>query len=57
MKDEFKWKINSEFVVLKSKMYSLIDVDDKDNKKEKEANKNVVKSTWHKEFVDALFNK
>ena len=42
MKDEFKWKINREFVVLKSKMYSLIDVDDKDNKKEKEANKNVV---------------
>ena len=27
MKDEFKWKIISEFVELKSKMYSLVDVD------------------------------
>ena len=27
MKDEFKGKIISEFVALKSKMYSLVDVD------------------------------
>ena len=30
MKDEFKEKIISEFVGLKSKMYSLIDVDDEE---------------------------
>ena len=32
MKDEFKG-IFSEFIRLKSKMYSLVDVDDKENKK------------------------
>ena len=32
MKDEFK-EIFSEFIRLKSKMYSLVDVDDKENKK------------------------
>ena len=30
MKDEFKGKIISEFVVLKSKMYSLISVNDEE---------------------------
>ena len=44
MKDEFKGKIMSEFVGLKSKMYSLIDVDGKENKKAKGVNKNVVKN-------------
>ena len=31
MNDEFKGKIISEFVGLKSKMYSLIDVDNEEN--------------------------
>ena len=35
MKDEFKGKIISEFFALKSKMYSLIDVDNEENKKSK----------------------
>ena len=56
-KDKFKGKIISEFVGLKSKMYSLIDGDGKENRKAKEINKNVVKNIRHKEFVDALFNK
>ena len=58
MKDEFKEeKIISKFVGLKSKMYSLVAVDDREVKKAKGVNKNVVKSIRHKEFVDALFNK
>ena len=56
MKDEFKGKIISEFVGLKSKMYSLIDVDDEEVKKAKGLNKNVVKKVKHKEFVNVLFN-
>ena len=43
MKDEFKGEIISEFVGLKSKMYSLIDVDGKDNKKANGVYKNDVK--------------
>ena len=34
-KDEFKWKIISEFIRLKSKTYSLIDVDNEENKEAK----------------------
>ena len=49
MKDEFKGRIISEFGGLKSKMYSLISVDD-------EA-KGVNKKIRHKEFVDVLFDK
>ena len=57
MKDEFKGKIIREFVRLKSKMYSLIDVNDKEIKKAKGINENVVKNIRHKEFGDVLFNK
>ena len=48
MKDEFKGQIISEFVGLKTKMYSLINVDDKEVSKAK----GVHKKTRHKEFVD-----
>ena len=56
-KDVFKGKIMSEFVGLKSKMYSLIDIYKEENKKAKGVNKNVVKNMRHKEYVDVLFNK
>ena len=56
MKDEFKGKKISGFVGLKSKMYSLIAVDDEEVTKAKGVNKNVVKKLKHKEFVDVLFN-
>ena len=57
MKNEFKGKIVSEFVGLKSKMYSLVSVDGEEIKKVKGVNKNVVESIRHKKIVDALFNK
>ena len=57
MKDEFKGKIISKFVGLKSKMYSLIDVDNEKTKKPKGINKNVIKNIRHEEYIDALFNK
>ena len=53
MKDEFKGNIMSEFVGLKSKMYSLIGVDDEEVTKAKGVNKKI----RHKEFADVLFNK
>ena len=53
MKDEFKGQIISEFIGLKSKMYSLISVDDEEVSKAKGVNKKIE----HKEFVDVLFNK
>ena len=57
MKDEFKRKIISKFVGLKSKMCSLIDVDGKENRKAKGINKNLVKNTRPKEYLDVWFNK
>ena len=56
MKDELKGKMISDFVGLKSKMHSLIAVDDGEAKKAKGVNKTVAKSIRNKEFVDALFN-
>ena len=56
MRDEFKGKIISEFVGLKSKMYFLIYVDNEENEKAKEVRKNI-KNIRHKEYVDVLFNK
>ena len=41
---EFKGIIINEFIRLKSKMYSLIDVYNEENKKAKGVNKNVVKN-------------
>ena len=57
MKDEFKGKIISEFVRLKPKMCSLINVHNEEKKKPKGVNKNVVKNIRHKECNDVLFNK
>ena len=57
MKDKFKGRTVSEFVRLKSKMYSLIAVDGREIKKFRWVNENVFKSIRNKEFVDALFNK
>ena len=53
MKDKFKGKIISEFAGLKSKIYSLIDVNDEEVTKAKGVNKEI----RHKEFVDVLLNK
>ena len=47
MKDESKGKINIEFIGLKSKMYYLIDVDGKENKRGKGVNSVVVENTKH----------
>ena len=44
MKDEFKGNMISEFIVLNSKMYSLIAVDVEEVKKANEVNKNVLKN-------------
>ena len=56
-KDKFKGKIITEFVGLKSKMYSLTAIVDKEVKKAKGVHKNIVKKTRCEEFVDVLFNK
>ena len=53
MKGEFKGKIISEFVGLKSKMYSLLSVDDEEVTKAKGVNEKMK----HKGFVGVLFNK
>ena len=53
MKDEFKGKIISEIVGLKSKMYSLVVVRDEEIKRVEGVNKNAVKNIRHKE--DCMF--
>ena len=53
MKNEFKGRIISEFDRLKSKMYSLIGVDDEEITKTKRVNKKI----RHKKCVDVLINK
>ena len=42
MRDEFKGKITIKFVVLKSKMCSLVNVDGEENKKAKLVNWGIV---------------
>ena len=53
MKGEFKGKINDKFAGLKSKLYSLISVDDEGVTKAIGGNKKI----RHKELVLILFNK
>ena len=53
MKDEYNGTKISEFIGLKSKMYSLISVDNKEVNKAKGVNKKL----RHKEYLDVLFNK
>ena len=53
MKDEFNGSKISEFIELKSKMYSLISVDNKEVNKAKGVNKKLK----HKEYLGVLFNK
>ena len=58
MKDEVRGNIINEFVGLKSKMYSLVMVDDEEIKKTKDINKNIVESNWRcKEYDDLLFGR
>ena len=57
MKDESEGKINIEFVWLKSKMYSLLDVDGKEIKTRKGINTVVVENIKHKEYPNVLINK
>ena len=53
MKDEFKGRNVNEFIGLKSKIYSLISVNDGEVTKAKGVNRKI----RHKELVDVLFNK
>ena len=48
MNDEVKRKMISEFVELKSKMYSLVIANSKEIKKTKDIDKNIVKNTHKK---------
>ena len=54
---EIQRKIISDFVGLDSKTYSLIDVDNEENKKVKSVNKNVVKNIRHRKCIVVSFNK
>ena len=53
LKDEFKGKVIYDFIGLKSKMNSLISVDNKEVSKAKGVNKKIK----HKEFTNVLFNR
>ena len=53
MKDDFKGKLINGFIGLKSKMYSVISVDDEGVTKSKGVNIKI----RHKEFAEVLFNK
>ena len=53
MKDEFEGKVISEFVGLKSKMYSMKNIDSKESNMAKRVNI----GTEFNEFKDTLFNK
>ena len=53
LKDEFKGKVIYDFIGLKSKMNSLISVDNKEVSKAKGVNKKIK----HKEFTNILFNR
>ena len=57
MKDKSKAKTISKFVGLKSKMFSLVFVDGKENKKAKGINENIVTNTRYEQFFDILFHK
>ena len=57
MNDEFKGKMISEFVRVKSYMYFLIAVDGEEIKKAKGVNKNVVKNIRHEEKIFCLIIK
>ena len=57
MKDEVKETIISEFVGLKSKLYSLVIVNNEEIIQEKGVIKDIVKNIRHKEYVHLLFNK
>ena len=54
MKDEYKRKIISAFVGLKSKMYSLVTVGNEEIKKAKRVNTNVVKNIRYREYIDVF---
>ena len=54
MKDEFKRKVINEFVGLKSKMFSLVTVDNEEIKKAKGVNKNVLKNIRYREYIDVF---
>ena len=57
MKDEFKGKISGEYVGLKWKMYSLIDMGGKEIKKQKESIKMLLTVMRHKEYLDVFLIK
>ena len=57
LKDESEGKIDDEFVGLKLKMYSIKDVDGKQNKIGKGVNSVAVNNIKYEEYIAVLFNK